>query len=546
MQRRRTAMARRQRTSVAQRRKIAVAAAVVAAAGAAVAFTLPSMAGTTPAPGTAPAGSGVSPQILAAMQRDLGLSPDQSVARLKRAKWASGVSAKLAAATGADFGGSWIAADGTTLKVAVTNTGAADQVKAAGAVPVLVKHSEQKLDAAKAKLDAAHTAKGLTGWYVDVPTNKLVVVAKPAAAAAAADFAQAAGVPSADVSVVTSSATPTTLAAGDLHGADPYFITLAEGTARCSIGFAVQGGFVTAGHCGTPGNPTFDQTQAPMGAVKANIFPGDADEGFVAVTEAGFTPQPFVNDFKGNLLPVAGSTEAPIGAAVCRSGSTTGTHCGTIEATDQTVVYSEGAVTGLTRTNVCAEAGDSGGPWLSGDQAQGVTSGGSGDCTTGGETFFQPVNEILARNNLTLLTTGGGTGSSAPTAAPTTAPTEAPTTAPTTAAPTTAPTSAPATSCDNQAVQRTGKLRTGSAQAQPNGGAFRANAGQQTACLAAPAGADFDLFLQRLGGNSFHTIAKATGAGDKTLSVDARAGIYRYVVVAASGDGAYTLGFTTP
>jgi streptogrisin C len=546
MQRRRTALARRQRTTVAQRRKIAVAAAVVAAAGAAVAFTLPSMAGTTPQAAKAPAGSGgVSPQILAAMQRDLGLSPDQAAARLKRAKWASGVSAKLSAETGSDFGGAWLAADGTTLKVAVTNAGAADTVKAAGAVPVLVKSSEQKLDAAKTKLDSARSdASGLTGWYVDVTTNKLVVVAKPDAAAAARKFAKSAGVAGDNVSVVTSSAAPKTLAGGDLHGADPYFISLAEGTARCSIGFSVQGGFVTAGHCGTPGDQTFDQTQAPMGAVKANTFPGDADEGFVAVTEAGFTEQPFVNDFKGNLLPVAGSTEAPVGAAVCRSGSTTGTHCGTIEAKNQTVVYPEGAVTGLTRTNVCAEAGDSGGPWLSGDQAQGVTSGGSGDCTTGGETFFQPVNEILATNKLTLLTTGGGTGgSSAPATEPTSA---APATEPTSAAPTTAPTTAPAASCDDQAVQRQGSLRTGRAQAQPNGGAFRANAGQQTACLDAPDGTEFDLFLQRLSGNSFHTVAKATGTGDKTLSVQARSGIYRYVVAAASGDGSYTLGFTTP
>jgi streptogrisin C len=514
-----------------------------------VAFTLPSMAGTTPPAGKAPAGSGeVSPQILAAMQRDLGLSADQAAARLKRAKWASRVSAKLSAETGADFGGSWLAADGSTLKVAVTNAASADQVKAAGGVPVLVKRSAQKLDAAKAKLDSAGSdAKGLTGWYVDVKTNKLVVVAKPDAASAAKAFAKSAGVASDAVSVVTSSAAPKPLA--DLHGADPYFISLAEGTARCSIGFSVQGGFVTAGHCGQPGDKTFDQAQAPMGAVKASIFPGDADEGFVEVTGAGFTPQPFVNDFKGNLLPVAGSTEAPVGAAVCRSGSTTGTHCGTIEATNQTVVYPEGAVTGLTRTNACAEAGDSGGPWLSGDQAQGVTSGGSGDCTTGGETFFQPVNEILARNNLTLLTTGGagtggGTGgASAPATEPTSA---APATQPTSAAPTDAATDAPAASCDDQAVQRTGKLQTGSAQAQPNGGAFRANAGKQTACLDAPDGATFDLFLQRLSGNSFHTVAKATGAGDKTLSVEARSGIYRYVVAATSGDGAYTLGFTTP
>jgi streptogrisin C len=548
-------MARRQRTTVAQRRKIAVAAAVVAAAGAAVAFTLPSMAGTTPQAAKAPAGSGgVSPQILAAMQRDLGLNADQAAARLKRAKWASGVSAKLSAETGSAFGGSWLAPDGTTLKVAVTDAGAAKVAKAAGAVPVLVKHSEQTLDAAKAKLDAAKSgAEDLSGWYVDVTTNKLVVVAKPDAAAKARSWAQNAGVKSDDVNVVTSSAAPKTLA--DLHGADPYFISLDGGTARCSIGFSVEGGFVTAGHCGSPGDKTFDQAQAAMGEVKASVFPGDNDEGFVSVT-GGQTPQPFVNDFQGNLLPVAGSTEAPVGAAVCRSGSTTGTHCGTIEATNQTVVYPEGAVTGLTRTNVCAEAGDSGGPWLSGDQAQGVTSGGSGDCTSGGETFFQPVNEILAINNLTLLTTGGDNGGASqptsapatePTSAPATEPTSAPATEPTSAAPTAEPTdNGPAASCDDQAVQRNGSLRKGHAQAQPDGNAFRANAGKQTACLDAPDGADFDLLLQKLGGNSFHTVAKATGDGDKSLAVTARSGIYRYVVVARSGDGAYTLGFTTP
>src|SRR4051812_20301572 len=459
-----------------QRRRIAVAAAVVAAAGAAVAFTLPSMAGTTPSTAKpASTKSGVAPQILAAMQRDLGLDGDQATARLKRAKWASGVSSTLAAKTGSDFGGAWLATDGTTLKVAVTNADAAATVRAAGAVPVLVKRSEQTLDAAKTKLDAVRAdAAGLTGWYVDVTTNKLVVVAKPGRTAAAKSLAREAGVKSDAVTVLTSSASPKPLAGTDLHGADPYFISLAEGTARCSIGFAVQGGFVTAGHCGSAGDQTFDQNQVAMGSVKASIFPGDNDEGFVQVTN-GDTLQPFVNDFEGNLLPVAGSTEAPVGAAICRSGSTSGTHCGTIEAKNQTVVYPEGAVTGLTRTNACAESGDSGGPWLAGDQAQGVTSGGSGDCTTGGETFFQPVNEILAINNLTLLTTGGGGGDA------TTPPSE----------PATTPPAESPTACAELPVQAQGSIsRAGQAQAIPGNGAFRANAGRQTACLDAPDGTD--------------------------------------------------------
>jgi hypothetical protein len=54
-------------------------------------------------------------------------------------------------------------------------------------------------------------------------------------------------------------------------------------------------------------------------------------------------------------------------------------------------------VSGLIRTNVCAEPGDSGGSLVAGNQAQGVTSGGSGNCSSGGTTYFQPVTEALSR-----------------------------------------------------------------------------------------------------------------------------------------------------
>jgi hypothetical protein len=41
-------------------------------------------------------------------------------------------------------------------------------------------------------------------------------------------------------------------------------------------------------------------------------------------------------------------------------------------------------------------AGDGGGPLFSGTAALGITSGGSGNCTSGGTTFFQPVTEALS------------------------------------------------------------------------------------------------------------------------------------------------------
>jgi streptogrisin C len=418
-----------------QRRTVVAIAATVTAAGAAVAFTLPSMAGTTPSGSKTTAATGtLAPQLLKTMKRDLGTTDAQATARVKRAKWAAGVATTLRTKAGAAYGGSWLTNGGMTLNIGITDAAMADAVTATGAVPKLVDHSAAQLDGAKKALDAAATKadRKLPGWYVDLAANKVAVQALPGDAAKAKKLAEAAGIPAAELKVVTVKSAPKPFA--DVIGGEAYFINLAEGTARCSVGFSVEGGFVTAGHCGKPGDQTFGADQQPSGEVAASVFPGDADFGFVK-TNADFTPQPFVDDFAGNLLPVAGSTEAPVGAAVCRFGSTTGAHCGTILAKNQTVNYPEGSVTGLTQTDACAEGGDSGGSWLSGDQAQGVTSGGSGDCTVGGETFFQPVNEILQRNNLTLLTSTGGAGGAAdPSAAPTeAAPTEA---APTEAAPT--------------------------------------------------------------------------------------------------------------
>jgi streptogrisin C len=513
-----------------QRRRIAIAAVAVAATGAAVAFTVPSMAGTSSpdggrAPRAAAAAGDVAPQLLAAMRRDLGVDNAEARTRLDRAKWAGRTSARLAAQTGSEFGGAWLADDGTTLKIAVTDRDAADEVAAAGAEPVLVKRSEQALDSAKEKLDAARSAAGdLTGWYVDPASNKVVVVAQPGDTDDAWAFAAEAGLSRSTVTVKEQER-PKPLV--DVRGADAYII---NGNARCSIGFSVVGGFVTAGHCGPVGARTSTQQGQAQGTVRASVFPGTADMGFVEVN-GDFTPQPVVNDFQGNLLPVAGNTEAPVGAAICRSGSTTGTRCGVIQAKNQTVNYPEGAVTGLTQTDVCAEGGDSGGPWLSGDQAQGVTSGGSGDCTVGGTTFFQPLNEILAVNDLTLVTTGGD-GAAAP---------------PAEEGEESGDLEGQAAACADQPIRREGALaRSGTGQAQPDGGAFRAGSGTQTACLDVPDGADFDLVLQRQTLGGFRTVAQSTGDGDKQLTFEGRSGTYRYVVVATSGTGAYTLGFNTP
>lgn len=187
-----------------------------------------------------------------------------------------------------------------------------------------------------------------------------------------------------------------------LVGGDP--ITSSNG-GRCSIGFSARRGdatvVITAGHCTDIGGTWSGRTSAPIGPVSESSFPID-DYGTIDVTNtAAWQGSAQVRGAES----VVGAVEAPVGASTCRSGSTTGYRCGTIEGKDQTVNYGGGDVVfGLTRTSACAEPGDSGGPFVSGRQAQGMTSGGSGDCATGGTTFFQPLDEALAATGTTLVT----------------------------------------------------------------------------------------------------------------------------------------------
>lgn len=341
----------------------------------------------------------VAPEMLQAMQRDLGLTADQAIGRmtseLKASEQEQGLRKELRSA----FGGAYFDPTTNQLVVGVTDAGKAGVVRAAGARAVQVGRSEQQLDAVKSTLDqnAAQAPKTLTGWYVDVVQNDVVLTVTPGAVSDARSYLAATGTDAAAVDVVESPEQPQPLF--DVRGGDPYFI----GSSRCSIGFSVQGGFVTAGHCAALTSGSLAGFNGvSLGSWGGFTFPGN-DYAWVR-TNSNWTPRGVVNRYNGTTVTVSGHTESAVGASICRSGSTTGWHCGTVQAKNQTVTYPQGRVSGLTRTNACAEPGDSGGSWLSGNQAQGVTSGGSGNCTVGGTTFFQPVNPILTRFGLTLVT----------------------------------------------------------------------------------------------------------------------------------------------
>jgi len=330
--------------------------------------------------------------MLDALERDLGVPRTEAAQRLVFQADAATRVRTLTQALGATYAGAWVDPAAGTVHVATTTPSRVRGPMAAGVTTVAVERSLAELESLGAALDAAGLPADVATWYVDVPTNKLVVEAV-GGTTAAADLVAAAGLPADAVTLTTAPEAPRTLI--DVIGGNAYYI---NARSRCSVGFAVTGGFVTAGHCGATGATT----TSPSGTFRGSSFPGN-DYAWVQVA-AGNTPRGLVNNWSGGTVRVTGSQRAAVGAYVCRSGSTTGWRCGTVQAYNATVRYAQGTVTGLIRTSVCAEPGDSGGSLVAGTQAQGVTSGGSGSCRTGGTTYFQPVDEILQAYGLRLVT----------------------------------------------------------------------------------------------------------------------------------------------
>ncbi|MEV4389705.1 S1 family peptidase [Micromonospora sp. NPDC049580] len=179
------------------------------------------------------------------------------------------------------------------------------------------------------------------------------------------------------------------------------------GGTRCSLGANARSGstyyVITAGHCTTAAATWYaDSAQTTvLGTRTATSYPGD-DYGLIRYT--GRIAHPSAVYTYPGLLTINGPGNAYVGQAVCRSGVTTGVRCGTVTGLNQTVNYATGVIYGLIRTNICAEPGDSGGPLYVASTGTiiGILSGGSGNCTSGGTTYYQPIAEVLAAYGLTL------------------------------------------------------------------------------------------------------------------------------------------------
>jgi streptogrisin C len=372
----------------------------------AVAMATAALAGTA---GANDARTSIPADMAAAMQRDLNLTAEQLPRFFKLQHETLAREAQARRAFGANFAGGWLERSSTgDFRYVVATTGST-KASLPGSEVRQVRHSLRQLEGTMARLNDvrqrardAHALNGVQSWYVDLPTNSVVVKVQEGAMLRAIDLV---AVSAADVGTVRfERAEGIAMPAANVIGGNRYN--------SCSIGFAVTRGstkgFATAGHCGRTGS-SVSIGGVVVGSVQASTFPG-SDRAWASVRSSD-TLFGQVNRYNGTNVAVRGSTEYGVGTAICRSGYASGWRCGTITALNVTVNYSAGAVYGLRQSSACVTQGDSGGSWMSGNQAQGVSSGGQLNGASPGSncsfanpvTYYQRINPLLSAYGLSLV-----------------------------------------------------------------------------------------------------------------------------------------------
>ncbi|MFB6395642.1 S1 family peptidase [Polymorphospora lycopeni] len=268
------------------------------------------------------------------------------------------------------------------------------------AVPTAAHARPTAPDPARATAILAEVRTAGTAWLLDPATGRMTLTVDDTVGAARLAVLRAAAGRAGAVVRHEPGRLTTLIAGGEAIYTPP--------AGRCSLGANVSRGgvayFVTAGHCTAAGSTWYaaGDPMPQLGTRVGSSFPVD-DYGLVRYTNTAVPHPSAVHTYPGQLT-LTGAGGAYVGQRVCRSGSTTGVRCGTVTGLNVTVHYAQGSVYGLIRTNICAEPGDSGGPLY--DPATGkllgILSGGSGNCISGGTTYYQPILEVLAAYGVTV------------------------------------------------------------------------------------------------------------------------------------------------
>ena len=407
------------------------------AASAAVLLFGPTAALSSAAPDP---GIGLPADLVAALNRDLHISPEEYLQRADTAQQVAAFATTAQRQFPQVFGGAWLDEQGRGV-VALSNGPGGDEARGAaessGFVVRNVAKSETTLRGEKSAferwLDGQPEAVSslVRGVVIDTVNNSIAVrvdkvglpmpnFIDPARVIVMAPPIAAETLPQA-AAIAEAGATP-------VGGGDGFAAIAGDSSLRCSFGFNGIGPAgntvnITAGHC----NPNLDDTGAatvheslggnkvgPQIASYQKSVLGSQDYSIMSIADGA------AGRFQNNQVKVPGAAPIAVdgvatpvvGAPVCKSGSRTGFSCGVVNAVDQTVQVGDRQLTQSFSANICALPGDSGGPIVTGRQALGISSASSvadypiceipnilGVLTGNApQLFAQPVSVVLSDN----------------------------------------------------------------------------------------------------------------------------------------------------
>jgi streptogrisin C len=199
------------------------------------------------------------------------------------------------------------------------------------------------------------------------------------------------------------------VAAEPLGSGTVLFNPIGQANRQCTAAFAATdgaNGFLIAGPTCTSGDLYANNSAGNIvlvGTIAATALPYNGWAIVKVTNTTDWELVPWVPAGKDKIV-LTGSKETPVGGKVCHAGATIGLRCGAVDATNQTATFPWGTATGVTRTNICSGSRDLGAAYVSDDQAQGIPLGGPDFCTTTGASYFVPINPILDKFDLKLVT----------------------------------------------------------------------------------------------------------------------------------------------
>ncbi|GAA2917672.1 MULTISPECIES: S1 family peptidase [Streptomycetaceae] len=183
--------------------------------------------------------------------------------------------------------------------------------------------------------------------------------------------------------------------------------TLYSAATRCTVGFNARSGSalyaLVPGRCAQGASTWYADAAltVSVGVTAGVSFPGN-DYASVRYTNTAVAYPGEVSLGAAGTRDITNAANPVVGQSLCHVGRTTGYRCGTLQAVNVTISYGGGTVYGLFRSTICSEPGDTGGPAFSGGTALGIIVGSSGNCSSGGYTYYQPVTEWLSAYGLSV------------------------------------------------------------------------------------------------------------------------------------------------